>query len=135
MSEDPVASSLLPPERSEYFPDEVDVPSVSLDDYRLEQGLPAPELIKLDTQGSELRILKGAAQLLEKVEAIIAEVWTRPAYGPNTPLLGHVSHWLLMQGFVAAQFGAEFRDEDGRLLHVDVLFVRPALSVTSEPPD
>jgi hypothetical protein len=133
MPHDPVGSSLLPPDRSEYFPNAVEVPTVSLDEFSSDRGLMAPQLIKLDTQGSELRILQGAARLLKSVDAIVVELWTWPAYGPTTPLFSQVSQWLLLQGFLIADFGRQFLDEEGRLIAVDVVFTRSWLRPKSVP--
>jgi FkbM family methyltransferase len=45
-----------------------------LDDYRAEYGLPVPDLLKLDVQGYELEVLKGATECLRTARAVIAEV-------------------------------------------------------------
>jgi FkbM family methyltransferase len=50
------------------------VPLRRLDDYRVEQGLPWPDLIKLDVQGFELEVLKGASECLRAAKAVISEV-------------------------------------------------------------
>lgn len=41
------------------------VPTVSLDDLVFAHGLPAPDVIKMDIEGGELRALEGARRLLE----------------------------------------------------------------------
>jgi FkbM family methyltransferase len=45
-----------------------------LDDFRKEFGLPLPDLIKLDVQGYELEVLKGARECLHATKAVISEV-------------------------------------------------------------
>jgi len=47
---------------------------VTLDSYLLEKGLPEPRWIKIDTEGSEIRILKGAKQLLASNAGIVCEL-------------------------------------------------------------
>lgn len=50
------------------------VPAVSLDDF-LRTGQPAPDVIKIDVEGGECEVLKGAAALLCRVKpALICEV-------------------------------------------------------------
>jgi FkbM family methyltransferase len=46
----------------------------TLDSLVLEHSLPFPDFIKLDTQGSELDILRGATNTLKKVKLIVAEL-------------------------------------------------------------
>jgi len=50
------------------------VETTSLSKFVLENKLPLPDLIKIDTQGSELDILKGAVNLLAQVSIIVLEV-------------------------------------------------------------
>lgn len=57
--------------------DEGDVVDVwRLDDYRAEQDLPAPTVVKIDIEGAELRALEGAEESLESVRACYVEVHT-----------------------------------------------------------
>ena len=87
VSVDPVGSSLLVGEPIEGFPSVVTVPARTLDAYRRERDLPAPDLLKIDTQGLELRVLQGAEEALERVEVVFVEAWLERGYGPSTPLL------------------------------------------------
>jgi Methyltransferase FkbM domain len=74
------ASSLLPlaeAGRSQFGLKETEsVPTTvcKLDDYQSETGIPMPDLIKLDVQGYELEVLKGATNCLGSTKAVIAEV-------------------------------------------------------------
>jgi FkbM family methyltransferase len=124
MAESPFGSSLLVDEVSEWFPRAVDVPTVTLDEYVCERGLEPAELMKIDTQGSELRILRGAERSLRRAEVLVLETWLVRGYGAQTPLLREVVDWLDPRGFETIDFGGEFRDDDGRLVAVDVVFGR-----------
>ena len=53
------------PTRFGYRPKkEVDVPCLTLDDFCLEHGIDNVDVLKLDTEGSELAVLKGAERML-----------------------------------------------------------------------
>jgi FkbM family methyltransferase len=122
-----VGSSLLADRRAPGFHSSVAVRTRTLDDYRHEHGLPVPELLKIDTQGLELRILQGAERTLPGVEVLLVETWMRRGYGPDTPLLHEVVAWLAARGFTVADFAGEYRDEAGVLFAKDLLFTRDPL--------
>jgi FkbM family methyltransferase len=133
MTSSPVESSLLPVALSEYFTAEAEVKVVSLDAVWAANQLPSPALLKLDTQGSELRILRGATGVLSSVQAIVVELWAWPAYGPQTPLASEVAQWLLLQGFYLTKLGPQFNDDEGHLVAFDAVFTRPPLRPSSKP--
>lgn len=51
------------------------IPCARLDDLLDGRTLERPALLKLDTQGSEVRILRGAQRVLQQVDAIVLEYW------------------------------------------------------------
>ncbi|GEM_PF-3313267 len=80
--------------------EEVSLPTTSLDAVVLDRSeVPAPDILSLDTQGSELDILKGASRLLgTTVLAVHAEVELHPFY-EGQPLFGDVCEFLAQYGF------------------------------------
>jgi FkbM family methyltransferase len=60
----------------------ITVPVQRLDDYAAATGLEVIDLLKIDTQGYELRVLSGASRLLESgnVRAIVVELNFAPLY-------------------------------------------------------
>jgi FkbM family methyltransferase len=50
------------------------VPLVTLDGYIADRGLAAPRWVKIDTEGAEIRILKGAPKLLAGPSSILCEL-------------------------------------------------------------
>lgn len=74
------ASSMLPlaeASRAEFGLEEVEQIHVEvrrLDDYRTDLGLAYPDLIKLDVQGYELEVLKGATECLRQARALVIEL-------------------------------------------------------------
>jgi len=54
--------------------EEIRVSTVTLDSYISEHHLPAPRCVKIDAEGAEIRILKGAKQLLASDAEILCEL-------------------------------------------------------------
>jgi len=54
--------------------EEIRVPLVTLDSYLLERNLPEPRWIKIDAEGAEIRILKGAREVLRSNAGILCEL-------------------------------------------------------------
>jgi FkbM family methyltransferase len=50
------------------------VPVVTLDSYIHDKGLPIPRWVKIDTEGAEIRVLKGAERLLASDAGILCEL-------------------------------------------------------------
>jgi len=81
----------------------VSVPSTSIEKVLAHRGLGTPDLYKLDTQGSELDILKGAGGTLSSVFMIDIEVQFNPLY-EGAGLFGDVDVFLRSQGFALWRF-------------------------------
>lgn len=77
----------------------VDLPVVSLDEYLPNAGVESIDFIELDTQGSELDILKGAEGFLKKsILGLRVEVEFSPIY-KNQPLFSDVDAFVRSCGF------------------------------------
>lgn len=96
-----------------------------LDDWVRQHKLPsARSFLKLDVQGYELEVLKGAEDTLRDVEAILAEVNLLDIHA-GVPLLAELVGWLYARGFVAYDLcGQTRRPLDRALWQVDMLFLR-----------
>ena len=93
-----------------------------LDD--LQTGLKGPLLLKLDVQGFELQVLRGAQETLKQTEVIIAEV-AFLEYNEGAPLITEVIIFLHQHGFVPYDVGDMMRrNEDRALFQCDMIFVR-----------
>jgi len=58
----------------------IDVPARRLDDVAVEAGIESLDLLKLDCQGAELRVLRGAPNLLQRTRVVRTEVMFEPIY-------------------------------------------------------
>jgi FkbM family methyltransferase len=98
---------------------------VALDDLRAE--LLGPEdrcLLKVDVQGAELAVFRGADRVLEQTVLVEAELSLVPLYR-DAPLLGDVIDHLRAKDFVLLGLDPVLLDpEDGSVLQLDGLFGR-----------
>ena len=124
----PDASSLLPladASRAHFGLSEeraVDVQICALDAYRVQHSLPFPDLLKLDVQGYELEVLKGATTTLPAAKALIIEVSFIEYYSGQVRF-HDVVEFLARQGFFVAAFGSQ-TPRARTLGQADVLFLR-----------
>jgi FkbM family methyltransferase len=72
--------------------------SITLDTAVSQKGFPLPDLIKMDVQGSELDILKGASRCLEHCQDLILEL-QHGEYNIGAPMKEEVIAYLESQGF------------------------------------
>ncbi|MDQ6790821.1 MAG: FkbM family methyltransferase [Candidatus Dormibacteraeota bacterium] len=75
------------------------VPVTTLDDWCAQTGVGRVDVIKVDTQGSELQILEGSVRMLQTARAVEVEVEFNPLF-EGAPLFGDVDAFLRAQGFV-----------------------------------
>jgi len=95
-----------------------------LDNYVAEHRLPFPDLIKMDVQAGEVRILSAAMGCLQHASALLLETWLYREYGPKTPLLGEIVEYLREFGFDLVEFGDRYYDEKHRLASIDAMFLK-----------
>jgi FkbM family methyltransferase len=101
-----------------------EVPVVRIDDLVGERSLPGPYLLKVDVEGAELRVLDGAAAVLERTDLVLLEV-NLFEFLPGQPQLHDVVAYMKERGFVTYDFyGGHLRLLDGALAMVNIAFVR-----------
>src|SRR5215813_6945856 len=64
---------------------QVDVPMRTLDEVLSTFALPVPEMLKIDAEGLDLKVLEGAVELLGKTEIVLVEVSIGQLDFENTP--------------------------------------------------
>jgi hypothetical protein len=106
------------------FATKCEVPQWRLDDYVNRHKLPAPDLIKMDTQGSEHLIIAGGTETVAAAQVLMIETWLSPEYGPSTPLLQEIMESVRSLGFRLLDFGDTYRGEGGQILAVDAVFTK-----------
>ena len=87
------------------------------------------DFIKIDVQGGELNILKGAENLLKNTLGIELEIEFVQIY-KNQPLFGEIQEWLTLKDFEFIDFLSLYRwgrrnlDGNGQCVFTDALFLK-----------
>ena len=97
---------------------------IPLDTLVKTRGLPLPDLVKIDVQGFEGRVLAGAEATLRHAKRIVVEVSLQPLYQDQSLLPG-VLELLVRWGFQLDDINETFRQWPGRLWQVDLWLRRP----------
>ena len=83
----------------------------------------SPEFLKLDVQGYELEVLKGAEKSIKGVQVILAEISLLDIH-QNVPLLAEMVKWLSDRDWIAYDIcGLTRRPLDQALWQADFIFV------------
>jgi FkbM family methyltransferase len=84
----------------------------------------SPMLLKLDVQGYELEVLRGARKILAEAEVVVIEC-SLIQYNDGAPLFAEVVSFMSERGFLVYDFcGHMRRESDGALFQIDVIFAR-----------
>ena len=91
------------PEAPEYFNEthRRRLLTVTLDEVGRQKSFPSPQLLKMDVQGAELDVLKGAVETLKFVQHVILELQV-VEYNKGAPLRDYVIDYMNTQGFDCA---------------------------------
>ncbi len=132
-SENTGSSSILPMrvEHEQHFPgtgtagkEEIDVRTLDGLVGSGEVELVPPVLMKIDVQGFEDRVLKGAEKTLPAIESLIVELSLQELY-EGQRLLPELRQWIEERGFIFQGHFTEGRSKaTGEIVQVDALFTR-----------
>lgn len=99
------------------------IPSNSIDNLINEFNIQEVDLLKIDVQGAELKVLEGAKNSFSKIKNIWVEVSMKRIY-QNSPVFSEVYEYLNQQGFIFKSFSPVFKSKNGEILQADVLFTK-----------
>lgn len=133
-TESEVSSSILPPNNSGTWVDnhiveskKLTIKTNTLDNYCAENNLDHIDILKMDIQGSELEVLKGAENLLmkKKIELIYCEIWFIQSY-KNQPMFGEIAAYLEKFGYrIFGLYNTHYdMSLNGKCLWGDAIFVK-----------
>ena len=91
-----------------------------------------PDFLKLDTQGYELEVLKGAGETLLASQAVFLETSLIPV-NVGCPLIAEVVAFMSDHGFNLYDFCSQVRRGDGVLWQTDLLFLNRASGPIPKP--
>lgn len=94
----------------------------TLDNLLKEHPLPPPLFIKLDVQGAELDVIRGAASAMEQAQIVQLEIALMP-YNEGAPMANAVFNFMEERGFVLFDVCGFIRPKPSYLTQIDVLFV------------
>ena len=97
----------------------------TLDDIVTKNNLPFPDFIKIDTQGSEIDILKGGKKVVENCNIILLEC-PIIQYNLGSPNLSEYIDYLNLINFIPYDI-CETHNIDKVLIQIDILFVRKSI--------
>jgi len=101
-----------------------EVPAYKLDDLCSKYKLKGPYLLKIDVQGAELDVLKGAEKTLMDTEYVILEIAFFNFFNDG-PKPHHYIDFMKRHGFVIYElFDLQYRPLDGAMSQVDIAFVK-----------
>jgi FkbM family methyltransferase len=103
----------------------ISIEQVKMDDYVRQKRIALPDFIKLDTQASEMKILKGAVECIKNAKFVLLETWVRRVYGPETPLFHEIAEFLYQNNYCLYEILSlkEGRDPDETLRWFDAVFI------------
>lgn len=90
--------SMAIPREGDTLQEVADIDLETMDDWCAEHAVEHVDALKLDVQGHELEILRGAPESLANVRTIEAEVWLNPIV-TGVPLHGEIDAFLREHGF------------------------------------
>ena len=125
------SSSALPMEdlHRETFPQtevsrKVNVAVARLDDLAPELKLISPVLLKIDVQGFELSVLRGAEEMLKQVDCVVCEVSYQPLYKGQASF-SEVYQFMLQHGFTyQGSLENLVSPLDGSIMQSDAVFMQ-----------
>ncbi|MCF8326324.1 MAG: FkbM family methyltransferase [Leadbetterella sp.] len=121
--DDFAGSSFLLPEGEESGKKQRKVPIYTVDSLLESNKIPIPNICKIDVQGFEIEVLKGAKKILGKTDIFILEA-SLFRFSPNQPLLHEIIDFMVKQGYVIYDFaGFANRPLDKALGQLDICFV------------
>jgi FkbM family methyltransferase len=99
----------------------VEKETYALDDIVALRGIDPPDFVKLDVQGSEIDVLRGARESLRSCQLLLIEA-SITNYNEGAPLIFDIMVEMNRLGFSVVDLFECHYDKEGSLLQIDLLF-------------
>jgi FkbM family methyltransferase len=106
--------------------------TTTLDTLIAKRNIRHSDILKLDVQGYELEVLKGASLLLQHADVVILECSLVPI-NKGCPLLAEVVAFMDSRGFQVYDIVSQIRRPDHVLWQTDLMFVSKESNLLPEP--
>lgn len=124
-----VSSAL--PESAKENQEFIEVPMYTVDEILKNKGIERADFVKLDVQGFELEVLKGASRTLENSEVVLMEV-SLIEINKGAPLINEVMQFMIERNFVCYDICSIVRRPlDKALWQTDLIFVKATSQLVS----
>ena len=90
------------------------------------------DFLKLDVQGYEIQVLKGAESALQRTEFVLLEASLIPV-NTGCPLILEVLNFMADRGFLLLDFCSQIRRADKALWQTDLLFISKSSTFLPQP--
>lgn len=98
---------------------------VRLDDYARQKQLPRPDVIKIDTQGYEDRVLRGGADTVRQARYCVLEISFKPLY-EGSPVFDDIYQQMRTLGYRLICVTGALYGHSGQPLQIDGIFENEA---------
>jgi FkbM family methyltransferase len=88
----------------------------------------SPRMLKIDTQGYELEILKGAESVIRTIDVLLLEV-SLVRTNRGAPLFADIFDYLTKNKFTLFDFCSQIRRKDGVLWQTDLMWIRDGCGI------
>jgi FkbM family methyltransferase len=121
--DDSFSFALSEQEAADQGREQIEAPVVALDEFLAKEGLPQPSILKIDAEGWDLEVLKGAESAVSYAEIVLLEAAVLNKFFPNTLL--QVVAEMGKRGFVVFDVTDLNRTaRDNALWLVEIAFVK-----------
>ena len=111
-------------ENTEHLREETLLDMTTIDTLLSKEQVNGSCLLKIDVQGFEIEVLKGASQTLKKVDLVLLEVSVLE-YNEGSPLINDILQYMNEQGFITNDICSMQRTKkDFALFQVDIFFTK-----------